>query len=84
MNVLKKILSNTKPSDMTTEHVTSQIVLDEQQRVHKSGTSATVFFAKYAAKGRGKKGDKSDKGKKKCTHCKICGHEASECQKLKQ
>ena len=34
MNVLKKILSNTKPLDMTTEHVTSQIVLDKQQCVH--------------------------------------------------
>jgi hypothetical protein len=54
MNTLKKILSNTKPSDMTTEHVTSQIVLDKQQSIHESGTSATVFFAKIAKKGRGK------------------------------
>jgi len=46
MNILKKILSNTKPSDMTTENVMSQITLDEQQRVRESGVSATAFFAK--------------------------------------
>jgi hypothetical protein len=83
MNTLKKILSNTKPSDMTTEHVTSQIVLDKQQHVHESGTSATVFFAKIAKKGRGRRDDKPGDKKKKCTHCKIRSHEASECQKLK-
>jgi hypothetical protein len=83
MNTLKKILSNTKPSDMTTEHVTSQIVLDEQQCVHESGTSATAFFAKITKKGRGRRDDKPGDKKKKCTHCKIRSHEASECRKLK-
>jgi hypothetical protein len=58
MNTLKKILSNTKPSDMTTEHVTSQIVLDKQQCIHESGTSATAFFAKITKKGRGRRDDK--------------------------
>jgi hypothetical protein len=83
MNTLKKILSNTKPSDMTTKHVTSQIVLDKQQCVHESGTSATAFFAKIAKKGRGRRDDKPGDKKKKCTQCKIRGHEASECRKLK-
>ena len=58
MSTLKKILSITKPSDMTTEHVMSQIVLDEQQRIRESGTSATAFFAKFVKRGKGKN-DKS-------------------------
>ena len=79
MSTLKKILSNTKPSDMTTENVMSQIVLDEQQRVRESGTSASAFFAKVAKKGKGAKDKSADKAKKQCTHCKFCGHDVKEC-----
>ena len=84
MATLKKILSNTKPSDMTTENVMSQIVLDKQQRVHESGTSASAFFAKISKKDKGPKDKSADKAKKQCTHCKFRGHNVKECQKLKK
>jgi len=84
MTTLKKILSNSKPSDMTTDHVMSQIVLDEQQRVRESGTTATAFFAKIAKKGKWKDDKSGEKGKKRCTHCKLRGHDVSECRKLKR
>jgi hypothetical protein len=84
MATLKKILSNTKPSDMTTENVMSQIVLDEQQRVRESGTSASAFFAKISKKGKGPKDKSADKAKKQCTHCKFRGHNVKECRKLKK
>jgi hypothetical protein len=79
MATLKKTLSNTKPSDMTTENVMSQIVLDEQQRVRESGTSASAFFAKISKKGKGPKDKSADKVKKQCTHCKFRGHDVKEC-----
>jgi hypothetical protein len=53
MSTLKKILSNTKSSEMTTKHVTLQIVLNEQQCVQESGDTATAFFVKIAKKGKG-------------------------------
>ena len=84
MSTLKKILSNTKPSDMTTENIMSQIVLDEQQRVRESGTNASAFFAKIAKKGKGQKDKSGDKAKKQCTHCKFRGHDVKECRKLKK
>ena len=84
MGTLKKILSNTKPSDMTTENVMSQIALDEQQRVRESGTSASAFFAKITKKGKGVKDKSGDKPKKQCTHCKMCNHEVKDCRKLQR
>ena len=79
MGTLKKILSNTKPSDMTTENIMSQITLDEQQHVHESGTSASTFFAKIAKKGKGTKDKSGDKPKKHCTHCKMHNHKVKDC-----
>ena len=84
MGTLKKILSNTKPSDMTTENVMSQITLDEQQRMCESGTSASAFFAKIAKKGKGAKDKSGDKPKKQCTHCKMRNHEVKDCRKLQR
>ena len=40
MGTLKKILSNIKLSNITTENIMSQIALDKQQCMHESGTSA--------------------------------------------
>ena len=79
MGTLKKILSNTKPSDMTTENIMSQIALDKQQHVHESGTNASVFFAKITKKGKGSKDKSGDKPKKQCTHCKMRNHEVKDC-----
>jgi Pol polyprotein len=45
---------------------------------------ATAFFAKVAKKGKGKDKKSEDKFKKHCTHCKIHGHDVSECCKLKK
>jgi transposase InsO family protein len=84
MSTLKKILSYTKPSDMTTENVTSQIILDEQQRVRESGDNASAFFAKISKKGKGQKDKQGEKTKKQCTHCKMRNHEVKDCRKLKR
>ena len=62
----------------------SQVILDEQHRVCELGVGATAYFVKAAKKGGKKGGGKSDTPKKKCTHCKIRGHEAIDCRKLKR
>ena len=81
LSTLKTILSTTKPTDLTTGYVKSLVILDEQRRVRESRVGATAYFAEAAKKGK-KKGEKSDeKKKKKCTHCKIRGHDVSECRK---
>jgi hypothetical protein len=85
LSTLKTILSTCNNIDI--EYTKSQIICDEQCRVHKSGMAATAFFAKSglaAKKGKGKGKGKDDKLKKYCTHCTITGHDASECQKLKK
>ena len=79
MKTLKKILYNTKLLDMTTENIMSQITLDEQQHVHESGTSASMFFIKIAKKGKGLKDKSGDKPKKQCTHCKMHNHKVRDC-----
>jgi hypothetical protein len=84
-STLKTILSTTKPSDLSSEYVKAQVILDEQRRVRESGVGATAYFAKAAKKGGKKKDDKSDVQKKKlCSHCKIRGHDKNECRKLKR
>src|SRR6266702_518218 len=83
-STLKTILSTTKSTDLTSEYVKAQVILDEQRCVRESGVGTTAYFAKAAKKGK-KKGDKPDsQKKKKCTHCKIRGHDVSECRKLKK
>jgi len=37
-------------SGLTIENVTSQILLDEQRRIHESGLGETAYFARVAAK----------------------------------
>jgi hypothetical protein len=46
-----------------------------------SGNSFTAFYAKVTKKGKSKKPTSNDK---KCTHCKIKGHNIKECWKLKR
>jgi hypothetical protein len=46
-----------------------------------SGNSFTAFYAKVTKKGKSKKATSNDK---KCTHCKIKGHDVKECWKLKR
>jgi gag-polypeptide of LTR copia-type len=80
-STLKTILSTRDNIDI--ENTKSQIIRDEQCRVHESGMAATAFFTKSikaAKKGKGKgKGNQEDKSKKYCNHCKIKGHDTSEC-----
>jgi gag-polypeptide of LTR copia-type len=85
LSTLKTILSTCDNIDI--EYTKSQIICNEQRRIHKSGIAATVFFTKSGLatkKGKGKGKGKDDKSKKYCTHCKIMGHDASECRKLKK
>ena len=83
-STLKTILSTTKPTDLTVEYVKSQVILDEQRRVHESGVGATAYFAKAAKKGKKKDFQSNGQKKKKCSHCKKLGHEVGECCKLKK
>ncbi len=82
MSTLRTVLSTT--SSPTAAYVLSQVILDEQRRVRESGMGATAFFAKAVKKGKGKDKKSEDKSKKYCSHCKICGHDVSECRKLKK
>jgi gag-polypeptide of LTR copia-type len=83
LTTLKIILSTSNMSSLFSEYVKSQIILDEQCRIHDSGIGATAFFAKVAKKGKGKKKPEG-RANKKCTHCNFQGHDVSECCKLKK
>ena len=72
MSILKKILSYTKPSNMTTENVTSQIILNEQQCVHESGDNVSAFFCKISKKGKGQKDNKQGEAIRKRSQCYQC------------
>ena len=50
---LKTILSSTNPSELSTEHLRSQIIFDEHRRVRESGMGTTAFFRKAGKKGKG-------------------------------
>jgi len=80
MATLKTILSATEASEISTEAVVSQIILDEQRRVRASGVGTIASFDKAAKKGW----SASDDCEKKCTHCNKRGHDISECRKLKR
>ena len=82
MSTLKTILYNTRKGNLTYNGVVHQILNDEQCRIHTSGLTTTAFFAKAAKHGQLKL--KSDKAPKHCSHCDICGHDVSECRKLKR
>ena len=82
-STLKTILSTTKTTDLTSEYIKAQVILDEQQHVCESGVGATAYFAKAGKKGK-KKGNQQSDGQKKCTHCKIRGHDMGECRRLKR
>jgi hypothetical protein len=50
------ILCTTEASELSTEHVRSQVTFDENRRVSASGLGATAFFAKAAKKGKRSRG----------------------------
>jgi len=77
---LKTTLSATGASEISTEAVVSQIILDERRRVRASGVGTIAYFDKAAKKGQ----PASDDCEKKCTHCNERGHDVSECRKLKR
>ena len=51
MSTLKTILFNKDNMTITSEEVMSQILADEERRVHTSGGSATAYYAKVGKKG---------------------------------
>ena len=79
MSTLKTILYNNRGTDLTSDGIVHQILIDEQRRIRASGLAATAFYAKVAKGGKPK--PKSDKH---CTHCDIRGHDVSECRKFKK
>jgi hypothetical protein len=81
LSTLKAILSTSKPSDLTTEYVKSQIDLDEQGRMRHCGMESVAYFAKAAKKGKDKNKQRDKEGKY-CTYCKWSGHDVEECRKL--
>jgi len=83
LSTLKIILSTANATNLSSEYVKPQIILDEQHCVRDSGVGATAFFAKASKKGKGNK-KSEEKVKKLCTHCNIQGHEVGECHKLKK
>ena len=83
-STLKTILSTTKTTDLTSEYIKAQVILDEQQHVRELGVGATAYFAKAGKKGKKKGNQQSDGQKKKCAHCKIRGHDMGECCRLKR
>jgi len=84
LSTLKTILFNKDDATVTSEVIIAQILADEERRVHASGGTATAYFAKARKKGSNGKIREKDKDKKKCSHCKKKGHEASECRKKKK
>ncbi len=51
-STLKTILSTTKSTNLTSEYVKAQVILDEQHRVRESGVGTTAYFTKAAKKGK--------------------------------
>jgi hypothetical protein len=83
MSALKSILYDTPTAERCPDHITSQILLEEQRRVRESGESIAVYYSKAAKRVKSK--DKSDeRDEKYCTHCKREGHDKAECRKLKK
>ena len=81
---LKTVLANLSEGILPNE-LKAQILADEQCRIWESGVGATAFFAKASKKTKESKKEKDkEKAKKHCTHCDICGHDVSECWKLKK
>jgi hypothetical protein len=86
--MLKTILARTDP--LTTESVVDQILLDEEQQISDSGSTASTFFAK-AKRGRRDQHEKCEHNscdkpekKKTCMCCQFNGHNITECRKLKK
>jgi len=92
LSMLKSILFNKDDMMLTSKVVISQILVDEEHRVHASGGTATAYFAKARKKpsrqgtGKGRDrdqdqncGDHEWDNSEKCTHCNRTGHEVLEC-----
>jgi len=82
MSTLKTILYNTQGSDLHSEGIVNQIIIDEQRRIRSSGLEVTAFYSNAGKNGKSK-GKSDDKQKQHCMHCDIRGHDISECRKLK-
>ena len=83
LGTLKTILANSIV-EPTLAEVKVQILNDEQRRIRELGAGATTFFAKASKKTKESKEKEKEKGKKYCMHCDICGHNVSDCRKLKK
>ncbi len=81
--MLKTILANSTKECSPIE-LKARILGDEQCRIRESGIGATAFFTKASKKTKESKDKEKEKAKKHCTHCDICGHDVSECRKLKK
>src|SRR5258705_1167273 len=85
-DTLKMILTATAATDLTVENVRSQIALEEQRRNYQLDTSgAFAAHTQGNTRGRGRRGaapgERRFQGQ--CSHCKIDGHKARNCRKLK-
>jgi hypothetical protein len=80
MTTLKTTLFDIGASDISTEAVVSQIVLDEQRRVRASSVGTAAYFARAAENGQ----SASNGREKKCTYCNKRGHNVSECRKVRR
>lgn len=74
LSILKTILYNTRGTDLTSDGIVHQILIDEQRRIRASGLAATAYYAKASKAGKSK-----TKPDKHCSHCNV-----SECRKLKK
>ncbi len=79
MLMLKIILYNTPSQELSSNGIIAQILNDEQQCICALGLEVSAFYSKAGKR----KSKPDDKQKKHCTHCNICGHDVSECRKLK-
>jgi hypothetical protein len=79
MLTLKTILYNTRGTDLISDGIIHQILIDEQCRVQALRLAATAYYTKAA-----KTGKQRSKPNKHCFHCNIRGHNMSKCHKLKK
>jgi hypothetical protein len=54
LSTLRTILSHTEESELSSQHMLSKVIADEQRRIRNSGVDATTYFASVAIKGKEK------------------------------
>ena len=55
LSSLRTIFSDTEVSELSSQYVLLQVIIDEQRRICNFGVDATTYFANAARKGNGKK-----------------------------